>query len=319
MIRSYDRAADICLAGTCEVVPGGRNMHPTELLAAAHKKRAPLTEIPEHLLKRSAERKAALTGEAAPADDAPASDAGTSVEPAATPVAAAASVPDVAPEPELPARVAPYVDAANTRKKMPYWIVPVLLTLPVWAAMYVGTLERVPQGLTGLLGEGEVLYVEAGCSGCHGATGGGGIGPALTDGEVHVTFTSIEDQVVWIAQGSALVGTGNAYSSADSVRPRVVAGQMPGFGAEAATSLTIEEILAVTLYERTHFEPGDAGDRDELLAEQLNLMIETGELDAALADEGIDLHGEFEAAGLTADDVTAWLAPARAQLTSEEG
>ena len=123
-----------------------------------------MTEIPEHLLKRSKERKAALSGEAPPADD-----AGTAVEaaPAAAPVpaAAAAPVPDVAPEPEPEAPVAPYVKMAQERKTRPFWSVPVLLTLPVWAMMYVGTLERVPQGLTGLLGHGEELYVASGCSG----------------------------------------------------------------------------------------------------------------------------------------------------------
>ncbi len=271
-----------------------------------------MTEIPEHLLKRSKERKAALAGEAAPADDSTGDAAPAVPEPAAAaPVpAAAASVPDVAPEPEPPARVAPYVEAAQTRKKLPYWIVPVLLTLPVWGLMYVGTLERVPQGLTGLLGEGEVLYVEAGCSGCHGAEGGGGIGPAFADGEVHTTFTSIEDQVVWIAKGSSLVGTGNNYASADSIRERPVAGQMPGYGSESANPLTAEELLAVTIYERTQFEPGEAGARDLLIAAALNELIETGEL---------ELPGEVEGATLTADEVRSWIEPALEALGADEG
>lgn len=270
-----------------------------------------MTEIPEHLLKRSRERKAALSGEA-PADGGDTES--TAVEPAAASAApapaAAAPVPDVPAEPEPPAPVAPYVEAAQTRKKMPYWIVPVLLTLPVWAAMYVGTLERVPQGLTGLLGEGEVLYVEAGCSGCHGAEGGGGIGPALAGGEVHTTFTSIEDQVVWIAKGSALVGTGNAYSSEDSPRPRLVAGQMPGYGSESANPLSAEELLAVTLYERTQFEPGEAGTRDLLVAMTLDELLEAGEL---------ELPESVEGASLTAEDVTDWISPALEAIAGEEG
>lgn len=276
-----------------------------------------MTEIPEHLLKRSAERKAAISGEAPAAD----ASSGAAVEPAAAspaPAVAAAPVPDVVAEP--PARVPPYVQAYESRKKMPFWIIPVLLTLPVWAAMYVGTLERVPQGLTGLLGEGEVLYVEAGCSGCHGAEGGGGIGPALADGEVHTTFTSIEDQIVWIAQGSAIVGTGNLYSSADSPRPRAVAGQMPGFGAESASPLDMEQLLAVTLYERTQFEPDEAfAERDLLLAEQLNLLIETGELDASLEASGLSIHDVVAGDGLTAEMVAAYLEPARAGLIEGEG
>ena len=272
-----------------------------------------MTEIPEHLLKRSQERKAALSGEPAPTEAAPSA----AVEPAAAaaPVAASATLPDVMPEPEVVAAPAPYIKAAQERKKAPFWIIPVLLSLPVWAAMYVGTLERVPQGLTGILGEGEELYIETGCSGCHGGEGGGGIGPALSDGEVHITFTSLEDQVVWIAQGSAIVGTGNTYSSFDSTRPRAVAGQMPGFGSESANPLDIEEILAVTLYERTQLEAGEEAERDLALAEMLDLLIETGGFD----ETGIDIHGEFDGATLTADDVTAWLAPAREAIAAAEG
>lgn len=203
---------------------------------------------------------------------------------------------------------------------MPFWIIPILLTLPVWGAMYVGTLERVPQGLTGLLGEGEELYVETGCSGCHGAEGGGGIGPALSDGEVHTTFTSIEDQIVWIAQGSAVVGTGNLYSSADSPRPRAVAGQMPGFGAGNSTQLDMEQLLAVTLYERAEFEPDEeVAERDLLLAEQMDLLLETGELTAALDAAGISIHDVPEPGGLTAEIVAEYLAPARAALPDSEG
>ena len=136
-----------------------------------------MTEIPEHLLKRSRERKAALSGESGDAET-PAEETSTAVEPAAAPAAApavaAAPLPDVPAEP-VPVKAAPYVEQYQERKKMPFWIAPVLLALPVWALFYVGTLERVPQGLTGLLGEGEELYIESGCSGCHGAEGGGSI------------------------------------------------------------------------------------------------------------------------------------------------
>ena len=273
-----------------------------------------LTEIPEHLLKRSKERKAALSGDA-PAEDAAGTTETAAVTPAAdaAPVAASAALPDVAPEPEPPARIPPYVEKANTRKKVPYWIAPVLLALPVWAIMYVGTLERVPQGLTGLLGEGEELYVESGCSGCHGLEGGGGIGPALDDGEVHVSFTSIEDQIVWIAKGSSGVGTGNTYTSEDSTRPRAVRAQMPGFAPEngnAAVRLTPEEILAVTLFERTQFEPGDEAERDLAIAASLTELIETGEL---------ELPESYDAATINSDEVLEWIEPAVAELTEEEG
>ncbi len=248
-------------------------------------------------------------------------DAGTAVEPAAaaaTPaVAASAPVPEVYVEPE-PEPVAPYVEAFEARKKMPFWIIPVLLFLPVWGAFYFGTLERVPQGLTGLLGEGEEIYVESGCSGCHGAEGGGGIGPSLANGEVHLTFTTLEDQVLWIAQGSAIVGTGQNYASPDG-RVRQVAGQMPGFGLGAANELYMEELIAVTLFERTQFEPDeDAAFRDLELTEQMNLMIETGELEALLEEEGLSLEDVPDPVGLTADDINRYLEPVRQALAGAE-
>ncbi len=277
-----------------------------------------MTEIPEHLLKRSAARKAALSGEEAPAPET--SDAGTAVEaaPAAAPAAqASAPVPEVYVEPE-PEPVAPYITAFQERKKMPFWIIPVLLFLPVWGAFYFGTLERVPQGLTGLLGEGEHLYVETGCSGCHGGEGGGGIGPAFAGGELHETFTTIEDQMVWIAQGSAIVGTGQNYASPDG-RARQVAGGMPGFGLGAPLELDVEQLLAVTLYERTQFEPDDdLAIRDLELAEQMNLMLETGELEEILAAEDLSIHDVLDPNGLTPSIIRQYLDPAREALAEGE-
>ena len=281
-----------------------------------------MTEIPEHLLKRSKERKAALSGESGDAE-APAetSETSTAVEPAAAPSAAPAvapaPVPDIPAEPE-PVKVAPYVQQFEERKKMPFWIAPVLLALPVWALFYVGTLERVPQGLTGLLGEGEELYIESGCSGCHGAEGGGGIGPALAGGEVHITFTSIEDQMAWIARGSAIVGTGEPYSSPDSLRERRVAGQMPGYGLGASTELNIEQLLAVTLYERTQLEPNEEIAEEEILfAEAMNLLLETGELEGMLEEGGLSIEDVFDGQTVTSEQIAEYLAPAREAIAGE--
>lgn len=273
-----------------------------------------MTEIPEHLLKRSKERKAAMSGETPAAEET--SSAVAPVESAA-PAVAPAPVPEVAPEPE-PVRVAPYVEAFEGRRKMPFWIIPVLLFLPVWGAMYFGTLERVPQGLTGLLGEGEEIYIESGCSGCHGAEGGGGIGPAFSDGEINITFTSIEDQMVWIAQGSAIVGTGIDYSSpGDPAKP--VAGGMPSFGLGASGALDVEQLLAVTLFERTQFEPDEeAGERDLVLSDTIYEMIESGELEEILAEDDLSIHDVLDPDGLTSADVARYLEPARAALLSEE-
>ena len=201
---------------------------------------------------------------------------------------------------------------------MPFWIAPVLLALPVWALFYVGTLERVPQGLTGLLGEGEELYIESGCSGCHGAEGGGGIGPALANGEVHITFTSIEDQMAWIARGSAIVGTGNNYASPDSLRQRPVAGQMPGYGIDGSTSLNVEELLAVTLYERTQLEPNEEIAEEEILfAEAMNLLLETGELEGMLEEDGLAIEDVFDGQTVTSEQIAEYLAPVREAIAGE--
>ena len=281
-----------------------------------------MTEIPEHLLKRSRERKAALSGESGDAAETPA-ETSKAVEPAAAPAAApavaAAPVPDVPAEP-VPEKVAPYVEAFQERKKMPFWIAPVLLALPVWAMFYVGTLERVPQGLTGLLGEGEHLYVEDGCSGCHGAEGLGGIGPALEGGEVSITFTSIEDQMVWILRGTALTGVGTNYASADAerVRPAGGNGNMPGYGAGASIELDVEELLAVTLYERTQLHANEDEIAEELLiAETMDLLLETGELQAMLAEDDLDIHDVLDGSTVTAEQIAAYLAPAREVIAAE--
>ena len=276
-----------------------------------------MTEIPEHLLKRSAARKAAKSGEA-PAAEASESTAVEAAAPAAAPAVAAAPTPEVYVEPE-PEPVAPYVEAYQSRKKLPFWIIPVLLFLPVWGSFYYGTLERVPQGLTGLLGEGEELYVETGCSGCHGAEGLGGIGPSLYGGEVHLTFTTLEDQIVWVAQGSSIVGAGRNYASPDG-RERLVAGNMPGFGLGQARELDVEQLVAVSLFERTQFDPDEeSAVRDLELAEQMSLMIETGELEGILAESDLSIHDILDPNGLTAEGVNQYLEPARAALAALEG
>lgn len=278
-----------------------------------------MTEIPEHLLKRSRERKAAMSGETPTEEAAESTSAIEPAAPAAAPVAASAPVPEEMEAELVPAKTAPYVTQYEGRKKMPFWIIPVLLTLPVWAGMYLGTLERVPQGLTGLLGEGEELYVEVGCSGCHGGEGGGGIGPALAGGEVHVSFTSIEDQMEWVLQGSAVVGTGEPYTSDDSTRPRSVAGQMPGYSAGNARELDVEQLLAVVLYERTQLEPDEElAERDIVLGEVMYELIENGELEEILAEDGRSIHDVLEA-DATIADIAAYLEPARAALIEDEG
>ncbi len=64
------------------------------------------------------------------------------------------------------------------------------------------------------------------CSSCHGSTGGGGIGPQLSGGQVAAAFPDIEDQVSVVRDGQ---------------------GRMPSFG----NRLTDEELRAVVRFTRT--------------------------------------------------------------------
>ena len=149
-----------------------------------------MTEVPEHLLKKAAEARARLSGQAPPdAGDAASSAGDAPAASAPVPAAAAAPTPAVPEEPKAPEPVAPYVEAANARKKVPVWIIPVLVFLPFWAIYYVGYLENPPVEPEGLAFEGEEIYT-AQCAGCHGGGGGGGSGRQLNGGEVLLTFPS---------------------------------------------------------------------------------------------------------------------------------
>jgi mono/diheme cytochrome c family protein len=161
--------------------------------------------------------------------------------PAARAAAAPAPVAIKAPEPP-----APYVAAALARKKIPYWVAPVLLFLPIWMILYVGTLERPPVADTGLLAEGSTQYAGK-CSSCHGGNGGGGVGRQLSNGEVLATFPTAAEHVWWVINGSGAVGVGSPYGNPD--RPggqRIAAGGMAAWG----SSMSAEELLAVVYYER---------------------------------------------------------------------
>jgi len=260
-----------------------------------------VTEVPEYLLARSRERRAAMGGggdagetEAPPAASAEAAPAAAT--PAPVPAAAIAPAEPADPEP-----VPPYVEAAERRKRMPVWVVPVMVCLPIWAIYYVGTLERPPQAATGLLGEGEEVYASS-CAGCHGGGGGGGVGPQLSEGEVLLTFPDLPSHISWVINGSPAVD-GTPYGDpARAGGQRQSEGGMAGWG----ESLSAEELLGVVHYERvTH-----GGLEADVAAAELELLeafIETGaefeggesprDIGAALAELGGETaEGEGEEA-----------------------
>ncbi|NND84807.1 MAG: c-type cytochrome [Acidimicrobiia bacterium] len=89
-------------------------------------------------------------------------------------------------------------------------------------------------------GEGQGIYSQ--CASCHGANGGGGVGPAFAG--VSETFSACTDQVEWIRLGSS--GWPDA-TYGDTEKP--VQGGMPGYDGV----LSAEEIAAVSMYERVAF------------------------------------------------------------------
>jgi hypothetical protein len=188
---------------------------------------ASVTEVPEHLLKRSRDRRAALGlgggdggdaggggAEAAPAADA--GGGGGAVEAAAARPAAVAPVEEVVVPPKpVPA----YVRASLNRKKIPLWVMPVLAFLPLWAVMYVNTLSKPRSTVPTQLEAGTTAYANR-CQGCHAADGSGGAGrplfAAADGGGVVTTFPYIADHLEFVWLGSTGTGAkGTPYGNPD--------------------------------------------------------------------------------------------------------
>jgi mono/diheme cytochrome c family protein len=184
-------------------------------------------------------------GDAAPAAATPAPSGESSPVPATTAAAAPAVVDST---PAVPDPVAPWVEAATTRQKIPYWALPVLALLPIWAAVYMLTLDTPTPTELGPYEAGAEVY-GTNCATCHGATGGGaGANPALTGPEgATVVFEHPANQVAWVALGSAgykAAGFPN-YGDGELVKP--VNSGMPAW----ADSLTPVELMEVVLHERS--------------------------------------------------------------------
>jgi len=218
-----------------------------------------VTEIPEHLLKRAAARRAELTGGEAPAEgDADAAPVAPSD--AVAPAAATKAPKQQAPLPTLDAEPAPAVPeiavvaAARSRKRVPFWAAPVLALLPLWAFIYVFAVQPPPAGENDPLVVGKEVYSSAGCLGCHGATGEGGAGQKVNEGDVIATFEDPLAMVHWIAFGAA----GGAREDGTYGNPDRPGGPrnidtLTGVMAPYADKLSPEELAAVVIYMRTEF------------------------------------------------------------------
>ena len=222
-----------------------------------------MAQVPEYLLERSRERRAALGlppfggGEApapaAPSEggDAPAAGAEAAPPAEAVPAPTEAPVPAVA-EAQRPAttepEVTPYLALPSARSGIPAWVVPVLALLPIWAFAYLGALSP-PSTKAAVLTpiqQGAQLFAKN-CAQCHGTTGEGGVGPQLAGGQAKLTFPNEADQIKWVETGSA-PHKGQPYG--DPSRPGgqhiAKSGGMPSFQG----TLTAVQIQDVVTYER---------------------------------------------------------------------
>ena len=235
-----------------------------------------MTEIPEHLLKRSRERRSAVgqgadasaPGDAATGSNVPATTTPVSATPAVVPAASgppartAAAAP-TAPPPPKPDPV--YVQAAKQRRKIPFWAMATLSLMPLWGLMYVRAVTEPPEVVEGPLGIGTEVY--SSCAGCHGAGGGGGVGYPFSGGSVLQTFPKIEDQIRYVYYGTEGYNAASVdiYGNPDREGGPHVTGQrgvMPAFGGQ----LTQYEIVAVICHER--YDLGGADPTSEEWADE---------------------------------------------------
>jgi mono/diheme cytochrome c family protein len=216
-----------------------------------------MTQVPEYLLQRSRERRAALGlppsggAEGAAPAAAPESETATAAAEVAT---VEAQVPATAEAPMPATTAAPAPEAApplvppSARSGIPTWVVPVLAILPVWAFAYVGALSppaTKAQVLTPIQ-LGAQLFGKN-CAQCHGAKGEGGVGPALAGGDAKITFPNEADHIAWVETGS-LTKKGQKYGDPNRPGGQRVAkvGGMPPFKG----TLTDAQIKAVVTFER---------------------------------------------------------------------
>lgn len=221
-----------------------------------------MTEIPEHLLKRSKQRREAMglggDGGADPGTEAPAGGAvsptavAKATPPVASPPAGRAARNQPRPEP-VAVPDPPYVTAAKTRRRVPYFAMPVLALLPLWGLFYWFSVQPPPANQNDPLVVGATVYT-ANCAGCHGGSGEGGSGPKLADGEVLKTFSDPLEQARWVTLGKAHGGPDANGNYGDATRPGgqhnvdQFGGTMPS--AEKDLGLTPDQIVAVVRHER---------------------------------------------------------------------
>ena len=256
-----------------------------------------MTEIPEHLLKRSRERRGALGegGDAAATPSAP-----SSTPQVATPATPAVAAPKVAATPAAP-KVKPdppYVAAAKARQKMPFWAMGALSLLPVWGFMYLRALQPEVKRVEGPLAVGGELY--SGCAGCHGGGGEGGSGRPFIEGAVLKTFPRIEDQLNFVIIGSqgfkdaglAVYGDPNREGGAHAPYSYNGSPMQPRGGNPELTDAQIVGLVCHERYTLSGADPADeayAADYEKWCSPEAEIYakLEAGELTFASEELGV--------------------------------
>ena len=155
--------------------------------------------------------------------------------------------------------------AAKARKKIPFWAMATLSTLPLWAFMYVRA-SRPPRRRSPVR-SATAPRSYTGCASCHGADGDGGVGYAFADGEVLKTFPHIEDQLRWVYSGTeAYIAAGvEIYGDPDREggAARHQGARRHAAGASSAARSPRREILAVVCHERYTLGGADPTSADQ--------------------------------------------------------
>ncbi len=199
--------------------------------------------------------------------------------PAQVSAAEAANLPEVVTVPTAGIR-------ERTNFVFPRWLAAVMLIIPLFALFALGgaatgvcgeatelqtdvvsgqivncdgsdfTGSGVGGGGTDYLALGDAIYHGDGatCVGCHGAGGGGGVGPALTG--VLTTFGSCTDHMEWVRLGTQGFQAAGRTTYGDTNKPVGGGGTMPSHA-----SLSPEQLAAVVTFERVRFggeDPAEA-------------------------------------------------------------
>lgn len=276
--------------GEAPAAPAAAAAAPTPAPAATAPAAAGAGELPEALVRRSAAAKAKRESRPldevlmemglSPEGETPAAPAAQSAEAPAAEAPAAAAPPSVAEEPAGVEEEPEPIFAG-----FPRWLAASFIIIPMIALLYAGLVPNGPScGSSGQLdvnpvnGEaqscggdtspffslGAAIY-DANCVACHGADGGGGVGPSFLGGAVLQTFSACTDHIEWVSIGTNEWPSG---TYGDTAKPVGGVGVMPGY----QSSLSEQEIAAVSLYERVAF-----GDEDITEAESACGLVEAAE------------------------------------------